>query len=104
MRIITVAISLAAFAVGTPVLAAHLDNLTTPYASRGACEGQVAQFNAEVRDGLLDSFPQFFSRNGDVASFLTRAFTCEYDPSLDAWFIRDHRGEVLFSDWFQNKP
>lgn len=97
-------------AIATLVLCAseaaaqHLDNLDTPYASRGACESAVAQFNGNARERLLTSFPNFFNRNGDVASFLTRAFPCEYDAGVDAWFITDHRGDVLFSDWYMKKP
>lgn len=104
MRLTSWMVAMAVASCGAPALAAHLDNLDTPYPSRGACESAVAQFNGEVREGLLDQFPNFFARNGVVASFLTRAFPCEYDAAQDAWFITDHRGEVLFSDWYQKKP
>ena len=104
MRLTRSVLVLIAVSCAAPAFAAHLDNLETPYPSRGACESAVAQFNGDVRPGLLDQFPMFFDRNGDVASFLTRAFPCEYDETVDAWFITDHRGEVLFSDWYQHKP
>ena len=104
MRAYTMVAALALIAAGSPAMAGNLDNLDTPYPTRGACENSVTRANGEVREGLLDTFPQFFNRMGDVASFLTRAFTCDYDSVVDAWFIRDHRGEVLFSDWYQRKP
>ena len=104
MRVYALAIALAGIAASSPAMAGNLDNLDTPYPTRGACESSVTRANGEVRGELLDNFPQFFDRTGDVASFLTRAFTCDYDSAVDAWFIRDHRGEVLFSDWYQNKP
>ncbi|ANY21180.1 hypothetical protein A6F68_02688 [Tsuneonella dongtanensis] len=104
MRLATITFALAATALATPALANHILNLDTPYASRGACEAAVAQFSAEDREMLLDRFPTFFHRNGDVASFLTRAFTCEFESAEQAWFIHDHRGEILASEWFQRKP
>lgn len=104
MRIATLALALSAAAIGTPALAGHLNNLDTPYHSRGACEAAVARLSAEDRSVLLERFPNFFHRNGDVASFLTRAFTCNYDSVEDAWFITDRRGEVLSSEWFLRKP
>jgi hypothetical protein len=104
MRIATLALALSAAAIGTPALASHPNNLDTPYHSRGACEAAVAQLSADDRSVLLDRFPNVFHRNGDVASFLTRAFTCGYDSIEDAWFITDRRVEVLTSEWFLRRP
>lgn len=104
MRYLKAALALGAFAVAAPAAADHINNLDTPYASRGACESAIAQFAAEDGPILLQRFPQFFSRRGDVASFLTRAFSCDYDPAGQAWFITDRRVEVLTSEWFLRRP
>ncbi|MCT2559787.1 hypothetical protein N0B51_12445 [Tsuneonella sp. YG55] len=104
MRYLTPALALGALFVGAPAMANHLNNLETPYASRGACESAIAQFAAEDAPSLLERFPNFFSRRGDVSSFLTRAFSCDYDPVEQAWFITDRRLEILTSDWFLRKP
>ncbi len=104
MRNLFAALGLGALAVTAPAMAHHIDNLETPYASRGACEAAMAGLAAEDADTLPDRFPQFFGRRGDAASFLTRAFTCDYDPVAQAWFITDHRVEILNSDWFLKKP
>jgi hypothetical protein len=56
---------------------------------------------AEDRGPLLDNFPNFFDSEGDVASFLTRAWTCELNESDGQWYIGDHRFDVLNSDWYQ---
>lgn len=82
--------------------AGHLDNLDTPYASRGACESAVAGFNSDVRSDLLTAFPNFFDSNGDVSSFLTRAFSCELADD-ENWYISDNRFEVLTSDWYTRR-
>lgn len=55
--------------------AAHDTNV--PYASRGQCESaSAAQSNAE-KDWVLATFPDLFDSTGQVASFLTRAWTCD---------------------------
>jgi hypothetical protein len=94
---------IAAIAATAPAAAAHLDNLDTPYSSRGACESAVAGFNSDVRGALLDQFPAFFDSEGDVSSFLTRAFPCQFDQENGNWYIQDHRLEVLTSDWYQQR-
>lgn len=100
-RIVTLALLAAAFA--SPASASHIFNLDTPYPSRGACESAVAAFGNADRDRLLESFPNFFSSEGEVASFLTRAFPCELDPSDGQWYIGDYRAAVIRSDWFQRR-
>ncbi len=104
MRSITAALAMGTLALAMPAMAHHIDNLDTPYASRGACQSAVAELSAEDREMLLERFPNFFSRNGDVASFLNRAFTCDYNPGEQAWFITDRRVEILNSEWFLRKP
>lgn len=104
MRYLSAALALGALAIATPAMAEHINHLDTPYASRGACESAIAKFAAEDGPSLLLRFPQFFSRRGDVASFLTRAFSCDYDPAEQAWFITDRRIEVLTSEWFLRRP
>ena len=97
--ILILAAGLAAVSVGSPTAAHHLQNLDTPYASRGECEATVAHFNADDWDMLLAQFPTFFSTQGDVASFLTRAFPCEQGGDGN-WYIRNHLAETLSSDWY----
>jgi|SRR5215207_10790844 len=103
MKTVSVLAGIGMIALAGSASAAHLDNLDTPYESRGACESAVAGFNSEVRGPLLDSFPAFFSSEGDVSSFLTRAFPCEINGSDGQWYIQDHRFEVLTSDWYQHR-
>ena len=83
-----------------PAFAHHLENLDTPYASRGACESTVAHYNQDDDEMLLERFPTFFSTEGDVMSFLTRAFPCELNEADGQWYIQDRRLEVLTSDWY----
>ena len=100
---IRISIAIGALMAASPAFAGQLDNLDTPYASRGDCESANAGFSNEVRDSLLEQFPNFFYNEGDVASFLTRAFTCELDASDGQWYIKDHRFDVLTSDWYQHR-
>lgn len=101
--ILILAVATTALVTGTPAAAHHLENLNTPYASRGVCESTVAHFNADDWDMLLDRFPTFFSTQGDVASFLTRAFPCEYNSGDGNWYIQNHLAEALASDWYQHR-
>jgi hypothetical protein len=100
MKTLWIVAALAFLSAAGPAFADHLQNLETPYASRGACESAVADFNSNDRDMLLDRFPNFFSNEGEVASFLTRAFPCELNDSNGQWYIQDRRLEVLTSDWY----
>jgi hypothetical protein len=96
---------LAAIIIGTlvivsPAAANHIEYLNVPFESRGTCEAQRAALSNDD-DFLLDAFPQLFSSEGEVRSFLNRAFTCEQRG--DGWYITDHRSEVIASEWFQRR-
>jgi hypothetical protein len=98
--------SLASLAVGvlflaTPAAAHHIDHLNDPFPTRGECEAERASLSNDD-DMLLDQFPQLFSSEGEVRSFLNRAFTCELAGD-GQWYIRDHRLEVLGSEWFTRR-
>jgi hypothetical protein len=58
MKTLSILAGIATIALASSGYAAHLDNLDTPYESRGACESAVAGFNSDVRDPLLDIFLQ----------------------------------------------
>lgn len=103
MKSIFILAGLAAMTIGSAASASHIANLNTPYSSRGECEAAIADFSSDDRDMLLERFPNFFHNKGDVASFLTRAFSCEWDASSDLWFINDYRTEVFASDWYQRR-
>jgi len=97
--ILILAAAAAALTAASPASAHHLQNLDTPYASRGECESTVARFNTDDWDMLLAQFPTFFSTQGDVASFLTRAFPCEQAADGN-WYIQNHLAQTLSSDWY----
>lgn len=92
----------AAVAVASPAVANHVLYLDTPFPTRGACESMSAQLSAEDRYWLGDAFPTLFSSDGEVESFLARAFTCERH-SNGQYYITDHRQEVLDSAWFAQR-
>lgn len=96
-------LAIGALVVASPAAADHIFHLAIPYSSRGACEAEVAALSNDDRDSLLDRFPQFFSSTGEVASFLTRAFTCERNGSDGQWYIEDNRQQVINSEWFQRR-
>jgi len=103
MKSVRILIAIGTLVIASPCFAGQLENLDTPYGSRGACESANAGFSNEVRDSLLEQFPNFFYNEGDVASFLTRAFTCELNGSDNQWYIHDHRFDVINSDWYQHR-
>jgi hypothetical protein len=92
-----------ALMISSPAAADHIFHLDIPYSSRGACEADIASFSSNDRESLLARFPNFFSSDGEVASFLTRAFTCERDEADGQWYITDHRAAVIGSEWFQRR-
>jgi len=86
----------------SPAFAHHVEYLGMPYPTRGDCEAQRAALSNDD-DWLIDAFPQLFSSEGEVRSFLNRAFTCELNASDGQSYITDHRVEVLGSEWFQQR-
>ncbi len=84
-------------AVASPAAANHPGSTDIPFDSRGACEVQRNSLSNDD-DWLADEFPELFSSEGEVRSFLNRAFKCELNGGQ--WYITDHRLEVLDSDWF----
>lgn len=87
--------------VASPALAHHPEHTNIPFATRGQCEAET-QSLSNSDDWLLDAFPDFFSSEGEVRSFLNRAFTCER-RSDGSFYITDHRLEVIDSEWFQRR-
>ena len=100
MRKLSILIGVAAVAAASPAFAHHVDYLDVPFPTRGACEAQTNALSNDD-DWLLDAFPDIFSSEGEVRSFLNRAFTCELTDGQ--YYITDHRLEVLGSDWFQRR-
>ena len=96
----SILLAIGAIVIASPAVANHVTELNVPFDSRGACEAETSALSNED-DWLLDAFPEIFSSEGEVRSFLNRAFTCE--PRGDAWYITDHRAEVLGSQWFQRR-
>lgn len=88
--------------LATPALAHHVEYLDVPFDSRGACEAERASLSNND-DFLISAFPELFSSEGEVRSFLNRAFRCEQSHGGSDWYITDHRLEVLGSDWFQKR-
>ncbi|WP_156029770.1 hypothetical protein [Sphingomonas sp. URHD0057] len=90
-----------AFILTSPAHANHVLHLDDPFASRGACEVERNALSNDD-DFLIDLFPDLFSSEGEVRSFLNRAFPCELRADGN-WYITDHRVEVLGSDWFARR-
>jgi hypothetical protein len=103
MKRLSILAGITSLIIASPAPANHLVGNHDPFPSRGACESYTAEGMAEDRGPLLDNFPQFFNNEGDVASFLTRAWTCELNESDGQWYIGDHRFDVLNSDWYQHR-
>jgi hypothetical protein len=102
MKKLSMIAAFGALAIASPAAADHALHLDDPFASRGACEAERNELSNG--DGwLLDAFPQLFSSEGEVRSFLNRAFKCELQQSDGQFYITDHRVEVLGSDWFQQR-
>ena len=97
-----ISLAVGTLVVARPAFAHHTDYLGIPFPTRGECEAQRAALSNDD-DWLLDAFPQLFSSEGEVRSFLNRAFTCEINAADGQYYIRDHRVEVLGSDWFQRR-
>ena len=95
-------VALAALVSASPAAADHVNHLGDAFASRGACEVERNQLSNDD-DWLLDAFPDVFSSEGEVRSFLNRAFPCEISASDGQWHMVDLRIEVLGSDWFAQR-
>jgi len=102
MATLLAAMILAGMAVGGPASASRTVH-PGPYSSRGDCEAHSAALGNDDRESLLDRFPQFFSTTSEVSAFLTRAFRCERAAADRQWYIRDHRLDVINSEWFQRR-
>jgi histidinol-phosphate/aromatic aminotransferase/cobyric acid decarboxylase-like protein len=89
-------------AVASPAVANHIGHLDTPFPTRGGCEAETSALSNDD-DWLLDAFPDVFSSEGEVRSFLNKAFTCEINQSDGNFYITDHRVEVLNSEWFAQR-
>ena len=100
MQKLSILFGVAAIVMASPASADHIFHLDIPFATRGACEAERNSLSNDD-DFLLDAFPQLFSSEGEVRSFLNMAFTCEVRSGQ--WYITDHRVEVLDSDWFQRR-
>lgn len=83
--------------------AAAAHDTTTAYASRGACESASASMSNAEKDWLVASFPDLFDTTGEAASFLTKAWTCDADPSDGQYYITNHIEEILGSRWFDQR-
>lgn len=94
---------LCAFSVfASPASASHRGNLEVPFDSRGECQAALQNLNV-TDDFLLAARPDLFSSEGEVQSFLRRAFNCESNRGDGKWYIVDHGAEVLASEWFQRR-
>jgi hypothetical protein len=102
MNKLSILAGIAAIAAASPVFASHLPGNTTPFPTRGACESFTASGIPDDRPLLLEAFPDFFASEGELASFLTRAWTCELGAD-GQWYVGDHRWDVLNSDWYQRR-
>src|SRR5437764_1743508 len=100
MTKLLIAAAAGSFVVASPATANHVLHLNDPFASRGACEAETQELS-NTDDFLLEVFPDLFSTEGELRSFLNRAFTCELRG--DSWYITDHRLQVLGSEWFQRR-
>ena len=100
MRKLSIAAGIAAMTASTAVTA---HDTATGYPSRGACEAASAGMSNDENAWLVATFPQFFDTTGEAASFLTRAWTCDRNPSDGHYYITDHIEEVLGSGWFAQR-
>ena len=103
MKKLSILVSIGAITIASPAFASHLVNNDTPFPTRGACESYTASGIPDDRGFLLEAFPNFFDSEGDLASFLTRAWTCELNEEDGQWYVGDHRFDVLNSEWYQRR-
>jgi len=103
MKRLFIVAGVAAVSLSSPAFAHHVEFQDMPFDTRGACESFSARLSAEDREFLQIFAPQFFSTAGDVESFLAHAWTCEVSPDDGQWYLGNHLGETLQSDWFLRK-
>jgi hypothetical protein len=96
-------LTLAGVAAVSLATAAAAHDTTTGFASQGACEAASAAMSKAENPWLLATFPDLFDTTGEAASFLTRAWTCDRNPSDGLYYITDHIEDVLASDWFARR-
>ena len=96
------AMILLAGALGVPT-AAMAHDTETPFPTRGACKSASAAMSNDENSWLLATFPDLFDTTGEAASFLTKAFTCDRNPSDGQYYITGHIEQVLGSEWFQRR-
>ena len=102
MKIFPATVALGALVTASPAAANHIFT-PTAFASYGECESANATLSNEDAERQFPLRPDLFSSLGEARSFMTRAFSCEYDPDDDSWYLTDHRREVIASDWFQRR-
>lgn len=93
---------MAAVLAASPAAANHIFT-PTGFPSRGECESENARLSNDDAERQFPLRPDLFSSLGEARSFMTRAFTCEYDPEDGYWYLTDHRREVIASDWFKRR-
>jgi len=102
MKMLSLTLAMASLIAAAPAAANHIFT-PTPFASYGECEAENAKLSNDDAERQFVLRPDLFSSLGEARSFMTRAFSCEYDPDDDAWYLTDHRLEVLSSEWFQRR-
>jgi len=102
MKKLAILLAAGTVVIARPVVAHHVDHLDDPFATLGACEVERNQLSNDD-DWLMDAFPDLFSSEGEVRSFLNRAFPCELNSSDGQWYMVDHREDVLGSRWFDQR-
>ena len=103
MKKLIICVALGTLFAPAAALAHHVEYTDVPFPSRGACEARTAELSHGDREFLQQVFPDLFSSDGEVESFLTRAFSCDLNPSDGQWYMTNHIEEVLGSDWFQRR-
>src|SRR4029078_3850051 len=102
MKLLLVLMLAGTLVIAGPAVAHHVEHLNDPFATRGACEAENSALSNED-DWLIDAYTDLFSSEGEVRSFLKRAFRCELNSSDGNFYITDQRLEVLDSDWFAQR-
>jgi hypothetical protein len=102
MKRLSIMMAVGAVAFASPAVAHHVEHLDDAFATRGACEVEKNQLSNDD-DWLIDAFPDLFSSEGEVRSFLNRAFPCEINATDGKWHMVDDRAAVLSSDWFARR-